>query len=133
MSMPDLVLIDTCMWVAFFNRPQSTIKRNIDELLEDDRAALVGPVLTEVLCGIRREAEADWVASLLRGLRYVELTWQDWRAAATLGRRLAARGHVLPITDLVLAASAQRIECAVYSDDPHFDLIQDLKRFTGSE
>jgi predicted nucleic acid-binding protein len=119
------------MWVAFFNRPQSPIKHEIDDLLDDNRAALIGPVLAEVLCGIRKETEADWVASLLRGLHYVELTWQDWRAAARLSRQLAARGHALPLTDLALAAAARRLDCAVYSDDPHFDLLPDLKRFVG--
>jgi predicted nucleic acid-binding protein len=132
MNKRDLVLIDTCMWAPFFNRPQSPVKRTIDGLLDDDRAALIGPLLAEVLSGIRNDAKADWVASLLRGLQYVELTWLDWREAARLGRQLAARGHVLPITDLALAAAARRLDCSVYSDDPHFDLLPDLRRF-GAE
>jgi predicted nucleic acid-binding protein len=117
------------MWVPFFNRPQSPIKRNIDGLLDDDRAALIGPVLAEVLYGIRKNAEADWVASLLRGLHYIEVTWLDWREAARLGRQLAARGRALPVTDLALAAAARRLDCSIYSDDPHFDLLPDLRRF----
>ena len=82
MRLQDLVLVDTCVWVPFFNRPQSAVKRTIDELLDDDRAALVGPILAEVLSGFRHDTEADWVASVLRGVAYVELIWDDWRAAA---------------------------------------------------
>ena len=129
MKRQNLVLIDTCIWVSFFNRPQSLHRRAIDELLDQDCAALVGPILSEVLCGFRRDSEADWVASMLRGLQYVELTWDDWRASAQLGRRLAARGHPLPISDLVLAAAALRCDCPVFTTDPHFDLIPGLKRF----
>ena len=66
----DLVLIDTCIWVPFFNWPQSAVKRAVDELLGEDRAALIGLILAEVLCGFRRDAQADWVASALRGLHY---------------------------------------------------------------
>lgn len=132
MNPRDLVLVDTCMWVAFFNRPQSPIKRAIDGLLDDNRAALMGPVLAEVLCGIRKEAQADWAASLLRGLHYLEPTWMDWRAAAAIGRRLAARGHALPVTDLALAAVVRRLDCSIYSDDPHFDLLPALRRFPGA-
>jgi len=78
----DLVLIDTCMWVPFFNRPQSNEKRVVDELLDEDRAALIGLVLGEILCGFRRNEQSDWVASTLRGLHYLELTWEDaWRRA----------------------------------------------------
>src|SRR4051812_29511152 len=126
MNPQDLVLIDSCIWVPFFNRPRSAVKRAVDELLDEDRAALIGPILAEVLSGFRRDEQADWVASALRGLIYMDLTWDDWRAAARLARQLAARGHRLPLSDLALAASAQRLGCAVFTSDPHFTVIPDL-------
>lgn len=106
MAVAELVLVDTCIWFPFFNRPHCREKRALDELLDDDRAALIGPVLTEILLGFRRDEQADWVASELRGLHYVPVTWNDWRGAARLGRGLVATGHVLPQTDLVLATVA---------------------------
>jgi predicted nucleic acid-binding protein len=127
MTTPDLVLIDSCIWVPFFNRPQSAAKRAVDELLDEDRAALIGPILAEILCSFRRDAQADWVASTLRGLHYLDLTWDDWRVAAQQGRLLASRGHHLPLSDLALAAVVLRRDCAVYTTDPHFDLIPNLK------
>jgi hypothetical protein len=57
----ELVLVDTCIWVPFFNRPQSPEKRVVDQLLDEDRVALVGPILTEVLQGFRRDEQADWL------------------------------------------------------------------------
>ena len=125
----ELVLIDTCVWIPFFNRPQSVEKRAIDALLDEDRAALIGPILAEILQGFRRDDRADWVASSLRGLHYLEVQWDDWRAAARLGRRLINRGHRLPLSDLTVAALALRTDSAVFSTDPHFDLIRGLKRF----
>jgi hypothetical protein len=59
---------------------------------------------------------------------YVDAGWEDWRAAADLGRELAGKGHKLPVTDLVVAAVAQRCAAWVYSTDPHFDVIPNLKR-----
>lgn len=129
MAVADLVLVDTCIWVPFFNRPHSREKQAVDELLDDDRAALIGPVLTEILLGFRRDEQADWVASELRGLRYLQVTWNEWRAAARLGRLLAATGHHLPQTDLVLAAVALEQDLEVYTADPHFDLVPNLNRF----
>jgi predicted nucleic acid-binding protein len=130
MATQELILIDTCIWVPFFNRQHSREKQAVDELLDDDRAALIGPILAEVLMGFRRDEQADWVASVLRGLRVLEITWDDWRSAARLGRRLIANGHELPLSDLVLAAVALGHDLAVYSVDPHFDLIPDLKRYS---
>lgn len=68
-------------------------------------------------------------ASSLRGVNYVELTWDSWKLAARFARKLAAVGHRLPLTDLVLAAAALDAACLIYTTDPHFDLIPDLKRF----
>lgn len=70
------------------------------------------------------------MASELRGLQYLQVTWNEWRAAANLGRGLVATGHTLPQTDLVLAAVALGRDCEIYSSDPHFDLILGLRRFS---
>lgn len=74
MAVRELVLIDTCIWVQFFNRPQSRDKKAVDALLDDDRVALVGPIVTEVLLGFRRDDHADWVASVLRGPHLLQVT-----------------------------------------------------------
>jgi predicted nucleic acid-binding protein len=129
MAIQEMVLVDTCIWVPFFNRPQSREKHAVDLLLDEDRAALVGPILTEVLLGFRRDEQADWVASVLRGLHFLEVTWKEWRAAARLGRQLIANGHSLPLSDLAIAAVALERGIAVYTSDPHFDLIPNLKRY----
>jgi predicted nucleic acid-binding protein len=125
----DLVLVDTLIWSAFFSKPASTEKQAVDLLLDEDRVALIGPILSEVLRGFRRTEEADWVASRLRLAHYLEPNWEDWRNAATLGRQLAAKGHDLPLTDLVIAALAIRVQAFVFTTDPHFNLIPELKRY----
>ena len=129
MTTADWVLIDTGVWSAFFSKPGSREKGAVDALLDDDRVALTGPVLAEVLRGFRRTDQADWVASRLRLAHYIEPSWEDWRIAAALGRELAAASHDVPLTDLVVAALARRVEAFVFSTDPHFDLIPGLKRY----
>ena len=89
----------------------------------------MGPVVAEVQQGFRRRDQANWVASRLRLAHYWEPDWDDWVDAASLGRSLAAKGHTIPLTDLVLAAVALRLDVSVYTIDPHFDLIEDLKRY----
>ena len=85
-------------------------KAAVDDLLDSDRVALVGPILAEVLLGFQRKDQADWVASRLRMAQYVEATWNDWRAAADLGRDLAAKGYKLPLTDLLVAGIAGAVK-----------------------
>jgi predicted nucleic acid-binding protein len=126
---PPLVLIDTCMWVSFFNAPHSAEKGEIDGLLDDDRALLIGPILAEILCGFRRAEQANWAASFLRGMHWLDPNWVDWKRASELHRDLKIRGHDVPLTDLVAAAVALRIDAEVYTVDPHFDLLPNVKRY----
>jgi predicted nucleic acid-binding protein len=128
--MEDWVFVDTCVWSSFFAKPSSTEKLAVDKLLDFDRIALIGPVLGEILLGFRRKDQADWVASRLRLAHYIEPNWNDWRAAADLGRELASNGHKLPLTDLILAAITKGCDAWIYTTDPHFDLIPDLKRYS---
>lgn len=131
--MEDWVFVDTCIWASFFGKPSSPEKAAVDALLDKDRVAMLGPILAEVLLGFRRKDQADWVASRLRLAHYVESGWDDWRIAAELGRDLAAKGNKLPLTDLLVAAVSRRCHAWVYTTDPHFDLIPDLKRFQPVE
>lgn len=127
--MEDWVFVDTCVWASFFTKPNSPEKLAVDRLLNADRVVLTGPIVAEVLVGFRRKDQADWIASRLKLAHYVEPTWNDWRVAADLGRELASRGHRLPVSDLVIGAIAKRTGAFVYTTDPHFDLIVDLRRF----
>jgi predicted nucleic acid-binding protein len=127
--MNDWVIVDTCIWAAFFAKLGSPEKRAVDLLLDHDRVAIIGPILGEVLMGFRRADQADWVASRLRRSHYVEMPWDDWRMAAQLGRELSRLGHKLPLTDLMVATVARRLGSSVYTIDAHFDLIGDLKRY----
>src|SRR5258707_452802 len=117
MKLDELILIDTCIWVPFFNRPQSRTKQIVDGLLDEDLGAIVGPILAETLLGFRQQAHADWASSVLRGVHFLEVTWEDWRQAAAAGRALVSRGHDLPLSDMAIAAVARRCDCAVYSTD----------------
>ena len=127
--MSDCVLVDICIWASFFSKPNSPEKRAVDVLLDADRVALVGPIVTEVLLGFRRADQADWVASRLRLAHCPDIEWDDWQNASILGRSLMARGHKLPLTDLVVATVANRIDASVYTTDPHFDCVPSLERY----
>ena len=127
--MDELVFVDTCIWASFFGKPNSPEKLAVDDLLDADRVALVGPVVAEVLMGFRRKDQADWVGSRLQAARYVEADWDHWRTAADLGRDLAAKGHKIPLTDLLVIAVAKRCNGSVYTTDPHFDVVPNLKRY----
>jgi len=127
--MADGVLVDTCVWAAVFSKSESDHRQTVDRLIEQDRVVVIGPILAEVLYGFRRAEQAEWAASRMKELGWLEVEWDEWCAAAALGRQLAAAGHRLPLTDLVIAAVARKRDLSVYTIDPHFDLLPQVQRF----
>ena len=127
--MDEFVIVDTCIWASFFSKPGSKGKLEVDKLIDADRVSMIGPILAEVLLGFRRKDQADWASSRLLLTHYVDITPDDWRAAADEGRVQASRGNKLPLTDLVAVSIARRLNLMVYSVDPHFDLFEDLRRY----
>jgi len=65
-STADWVLIATGVWSAFFSKPGSREKRAMDVLLDEDRVALTGPVLAEVLRSHPIEQPAIGIAECRR-------------------------------------------------------------------
>jgi predicted nucleic acid-binding protein len=128
-SLTDLVLVDTCVWAAFFSKSGGNLKQEVTGLLKRDRVAIVGPIVTEVLLGFRRTHESDWVASVLDGTVVLPVEWQDWRTAATLGRQLSGGGHRLPLTDLVIAVVSLRTGNQLFTIDSDFDHVEGLQRY----
>ena len=100
--MVDRVLIDTCIWATVFAKSGSREHQTVAALIEQDRVVIIGPVLTEVLCGFRRRGQADWAASRLKNLDWIAVEWDDWREAAALGRQLSSAGHRLPVWEQLL-------------------------------
>lgn len=126
--MSNLVLIDTCIWVEFFTNATSPVTAQVKQLVKQDRVAIVGPVITEVLIGIRSSQRANWVWSLLINLHVLEIERDDWREAANLGKLPAVVQRRVPLTDLLLAAVAMRTRSEVLTIDPDFDHFPTLLR-----
>ena len=56
----DLILIDTSGWICFFSRRgHEKIKTVISILLDEDRVAVVGPILIELIQGARNQEEKE--------------------------------------------------------------------------
>ena len=127
-----MVIVDTSAWIPFFNRPESTEKQVIEELIDQGDAAIVGVVLAELLQGCRSREEREELQEALLALPYLGVSQATWIAAGEISAGLLRKGITLPLTDLVIAAAAIEHHCSVYSLDAHFQKIPSLIRYTHS-
>jgi hypothetical protein len=84
-------------------------------------------VLAELLQGIRNPKEGVLVRRSLETLPYTETTRSAWQKAGEISAALRSKGVTVPLSDLVIAAVALGEGCEVFTVDPHFELVPQLK------
>ena len=119
-------LVDTSVWIDFF-RGVPSIKIALEKLLAKDEIFTAGPVLYELLQGVRLPEEKKQVKEALLSTNYLEITSNDWEEAALLSSTLRAQGITLPMTDILIGHLAKARNLEVISLDPHFDQIPGIK------
>lgn len=117
------VIVDTCVWIEFFNRPASRDKAEVDALLDADAVVICGVVLAEIVQGLKTGRDVAEVLSHLDALRYLEVSRRTWESVGRTSMALRRRGLTIPLTDIVVAELAKEHGCSIFTLDPHFKVI----------
>ena len=127
--MKGRVLVDTSIWIEFFNRDSSQPGDLLQQLLLEGRATTAGIILTELLQGARIQKEFDAILSIVSAVPVLEATLETWVQAGKISFGLRRKGITVPTTDVVVGTLALQNDCQVFSLDPHFNKIPNLKLF----
>ena len=117
-----MILVDTSAWIAFF-RDRGPVASIVDRALEDDEAALCGPVLTELRRGFLSAAERGKTIPLLLACHQLPQPANLWEEAGDLGFALARKGVTVKSLDLLIAAYALTHGVPILTLDRDFHLI----------
>ena len=122
--MKDLVLIDTSGWICFFSRRgYEEMKKNISALLDEDRIAIAGPIVIELIQGTRNEEEKENINNYARGLHWLPVTDEHWHQSAELAFQLRRKGITSSAIDILIATLAMDYQCTLLHKDSDFDRI----------
>ena len=122
--MNELVLIDTSGWICFYAREGfEEIKNTVALILDENRAAIAGPVLIELIQGARAEKEKEEIQDCAKGLHWLEVTDDHWYKSAELAFRLRRKGITTSAMDTIIATLAIEYNCLLLNRDAHFDMI----------
>jgi predicted nucleic acid-binding protein len=127
------VIVDTSVWIDFFNGHPSAQAQRLARAIEDGESiALPGLVYTEILLGLKNDAQAKRIAQLLQAFDWVpEPTQTDYAAAAALYRQCRAKGLTIRSTiDCVIAQLCLRDGQSLLAKDRDFDRIAQLVALT---
>lgn len=121
-----MILVDTSVWIDFFNGVDSAEAAHLRTCIVDAHPlVLPGVVLTEILQGLRSDADVERVAGVLSAFdRTPELDSTDYRQAADIYRRCRAQGFTVRSTiDCLIAQLCLRHGYELLAKDRDFDAI----------
>jgi len=132
-----LILVDTSVWIDFFDHPGSVYAKELKGLIEkDEEICLLDLNLTEILQGIRDEEPFRQVKEYLTQFPIIRTAGLETHIrAANIYRLCRKRGKTITKTiDAIIAASAIENNLVLFHRDKDFDLIAsctELKIFSG--
>ena len=117
-----MILVDTSAWIGFF-RDQAPVAEILDRILEDDEAAICGPILTELRRGLVGAAERRKTLPLLSACHPLSQPQNLWNEAGELGYALARKGITVKSLDLLIACHALVHDVPILTLDKDFRLM----------
>jgi tRNA(fMet)-specific endonuclease VapC len=127
--MKNNILVDTSIWIEFFNRPDSKAGVQLENLIKKGNVRVSGVILTELLQGARIEKEFNAILDSFTALPFLDMNINTWIRAGRISFLLRRKGITIPTTDLIIASLALENNTWVFTLDPHFEKIPDLKLF----
>lgn len=118
-----MVLVDSSVWVDYFNGVPTEATRKLDELLELEPVAVGDVILTEVLQGFRHDRDYRTAKELLTSLTVIEMFGEKLaiRAAGNF-RTLRKLGVTVRKTiDVIIATACIEKKLSLLYSDRDFD------------
>ena len=117
------VLVDTSIWIEYFNKPDSNAGKSLENLLKEGRVFLTGIILTELLQGAKIEKEFESILESMLALPFLKTTLNTWIQAGRISFALRKKGITIPTTDLIIASLSLENNCKIFTLDLHFNKI----------
>jgi predicted nucleic acid-binding protein len=123
--MSGRVLIDTSVWIAYFqtNAPAGVLEK-VDELLSDGDIQVPKIVLAELIQGAHSEKDLEVIRAFVEAFTIISESAGTWLEAGRLSFALKKKGKTINLADCYIAILAKEHKCSVLTLDKHFKEIQ---------
>lgn len=122
-SMNDVTLVDTSVWIDYLREESSTVGSFLSHRLEKNLVAINPVIRLELVSGARSQKQFDNLSGSLEGLWKIPIQQSIWQRAETLRYELTQDGEVIPVPDILIAATALEHNLSLCQRDDHFETI----------
>lgn len=116
------IMVDTSIWIEYF-RGNFHDTDLMEHGLNQGYIYITGPILAELLQGVRTAKEHSMLSRCIGAVPFVECEYRDWTKAGKISFGLRKKGITVPLTDIIIAVAAMKIGAAIYTRDSHFKVI----------
>jgi predicted nucleic acid-binding protein len=121
-------LVDSTVWIEFFRGKNNKMIDFVCPLIDEDRVAYNGVILSELLVGANNQKEFKFINDNFSGFKYLETDIQIYEKASQLGFRLRKGGISIPLTDLIITAHCIHHKLTLVTADSHFKQIKKMQK-----
>ena len=130
------VLVDTSVWSLMLRRNPATLNtserhtvRELQDLVNDGRAVIVGAIRQELLSGIKHEAQFQALKSKLSVFEDSEISTADYENAAAAASKCMTAGVPTTSIDVFICALALDRQWPIFTSDRGFAQFQRVLKF----
>lgn len=116
------IIVDTSIWIEYFKENPAVVEV-IERGIMENCIFIVGPVISELLQGVRTNKEYEELVSCIDCIPYIEAKIEDWKKAGKISFNLRSEGITIPLTDILISVLAINNQAQIYTLDYHFKSI----------
>jgi predicted nucleic acid-binding protein len=120
------VLIDTCVWsrVLRAEDPDPVLSKLLKDLIADNRVVLIGPILQEILSGIKNKKDFQALEKKFAAFDDLLISKEIYIKAAEYYNICKTHGINGGHIDFLICAVISHYNCALFTVDSDFKLFQ---------
>lgn len=118
------VLIDTSIWSKVLRRQKHdhALSVQIDELIDEQRVEIIGPIRQELLSGIRNPQQFQFLKEKMRAFVDLELHTSDYERAAEMANNCRSQGIQGSSVDFLICSVSEQRHLAIFTADRDFEM-----------
>jgi predicted nucleic acid-binding protein len=120
----EKILIDTSVWIDYFQNKSSPISEEMDRILSEDEVYVPKIVIAELIQGGKSSKEIAVIKDFLEAFHIIDQKEDTWIKAGRLSYDLKKRGKTIHLLDCYIAIIAQEFDCKIFTLNRHFRDIQ---------
>jgi hypothetical protein len=117
------VIVDTCIWSYALrrnNKNQDTHVQELQELINEVRVQIIGPIRQEILSGIKTKKQFQALKMHLQAFPDLPVETEDFELAADFSNTARKKGLQGSNTDFLICAVASKYKMSIFTTDNDF-------------